>query len=54
LGTVNIEALLIATGQNLKRWLATTGWGRRWGPAGTLTAPTNRWIGHDLAAGVRS
>jgi hypothetical protein len=26
---VNIEALLVATGQNLKRWLQATGWGRR-------------------------
>jgi len=33
---VNIQALLVATGQNLKRWLQTTGWGRRWGPAGCL------------------
>lgn len=47
---VNIEALLIASGQNLKRWLAATGWGRRWGPAGTLTAPNNLWIGSGLAA----
>jgi hypothetical protein len=36
---VNVEALLVASGQNLKRWLAATGWGRRWGPAGALTAP---------------
>jgi transposase len=36
---VNIEALLVATGQNLKRWLGTTGWGRRWGPAGCLAVP---------------
>ena len=41
---VNIEALLVATGQNLKRWLATTGWGRRWGPAGCLPTPS-RWHG---------
>jgi hypothetical protein len=33
---VNTEALLIAAGQNLKRWLRTTGWGRRNGPAGSL------------------
>jgi IS5 family transposase len=33
---VNIEALLVATGQNLKRWLQATGWGRRHGPAGSL------------------
>ena len=41
LANVNIEALLVATGQNLKRWLQATGWGRRWGPAGALTAPTS-------------
>jgi transposase len=35
---VNIEALLVATGQNLKRWLQATGWGRRHGPAGCLVA----------------
>ena len=32
---VNMEGLLIAAGQNLKRWLAATGWGRRHGPAGS-------------------
>ena len=42
LENVNIEALLVASGQNLKRWLAATGWGRRWGPAGALTAPSDR------------
>jgi hypothetical protein len=26
---VNVEGLLVAAGQNLKRWLAATGWGRR-------------------------
>ena len=50
LANVNIEALLIVSGQNLKRWLAATSWGRRWGPAGALTAPNNLRIGHDLAA----
>ena len=35
---VNTEGLLIAAGQNLKRWLATTGWGRRSGPTGSLAA----------------
>jgi IS5 family transposase len=29
LANVNIQALLVATGQNLKRWLGATGWGRR-------------------------
>ncbi len=33
---VNTEALLVAAGQNLKRWLSSTGWGRRHGPAGSL------------------
>jgi hypothetical protein len=36
---VNIEALLVATGQNLKRWLQATGWGRRGVPSMTLAAP---------------
>jgi transposase len=39
LAKVNIEGLLIATGQNLKRWLAATGWGRRSAPSGSLLAP---------------
>ncbi len=34
---VNCEALLVAAGQNLKRWLTRTGWGRRHGPCGSLT-----------------
>ncbi len=38
LANVNIEGLLVATGQNLKRWLATTGWGRRHAPCGSLVA----------------
>jgi transposase len=37
---VNIEALLIATGQNLKRWLQATGWGRRGLPSMALAMPT--------------
>jgi hypothetical protein len=44
LANVNIEALLVASGQNLKRWLAATGWGRRWGPARALTAPPTQQI----------
>jgi hypothetical protein len=32
LANVNIEGLLVAAGQNLKRYLAATGWGRREGP----------------------
>ncbi len=35
---VNMEGLLVAAGQNLKRWLAATGWGRRHGPLGSLLA----------------
>jgi hypothetical protein len=31
---VNVEGLLIATGQNLKRLLQKGGWGRRPGPNG--------------------
>ena len=34
---VNTEGLLIAAGQNLKRWLSATGWGRRHGPTGSLS-----------------
>ena len=33
---VNMEGLLLAAGQNLKRWLSATGWGRRYGPTGSL------------------
>ena len=33
---VNIEGLLVAAGQNLKRLLAATGWGRRHAPCGSL------------------
>jgi hypothetical protein len=36
---VNIEALLVATGQNLKRWLQATGWGRRGVPGAALAVP---------------
>jgi len=35
---VNIEALRIAAGQNLKRLLAARGWGCRHGPQGSLLA----------------
>jgi transposase len=38
LDNVNIEGLLIAAGQNLKRFLAATGWGRRHAPCGSLVA----------------
>jgi hypothetical protein len=36
---VNTEGLLVAAGQNLKRWLAAAGWGRRHAPCGALTLP---------------
>ncbi len=36
--SANIEGLLIAAGQNLKRFLAATGWGRRHAPCGSLLA----------------
>ena len=38
LTNANIEGLLIAAGQNLKRFLAATGWGRRHAPCGSLLA----------------
>jgi hypothetical protein len=38
LENVNIEGLLIAAGQNLKRFLAATGWGRRHAPCGSFMA----------------
>jgi hypothetical protein len=34
----NIQGLLTAAGQNLKRFLAATGWGRRHAPCGSLLA----------------
>ena len=39
---VNVEALLIATGQNLKRLLRKWGWGHRPWPNGTPDAPATR------------
>jgi hypothetical protein len=33
---VNCEGVQVAAGQNLKRWLSKTGWGRRHGPGGSL------------------
>jgi hypothetical protein len=35
---VNIEALVTASGQNLKRLLSWRGWGRRWWPGGAAGA----------------
>ncbi len=40
---VNSAGLLVAAGQNLKRWLRATGWGRRQWPGGAaLSVPTAR------------
>jgi hypothetical protein len=40
----NVQGLLIAAGQNLKRYLAATGWGRRNAPCGSLVAlPRTSW-----------
>jgi Transposase DDE domain len=38
LENANVQGLLIAAGQNLKRFLAATGWGRRIAPCGSLVA----------------
>jgi Transposase DDE domain len=39
-----IQGLLISAGQNLKRFLAATGWGRRHAPCGSLLAlPKEPW-----------
>jgi hypothetical protein len=38
LDNVNSEGLFVAAGQNLKRFLAATGWGRRHAPCGSLMA----------------
>jgi hypothetical protein len=38
---VNMEGLLIAAGQNLKRWLSAAGWGRRSGPCGSFMASSS-------------
>jgi transposase len=44
LTNANIQGLLIAAGQNLKRRLAETGWGRRHAPCGSLLAlPKAAW-----------
>jgi transposase len=44
LENANIQGLLIAAGQNLKRFLAASGWGRRTAPCGSLVAlPREPW-----------
>jgi hypothetical protein len=46
---VNVEALLIATGQNLKRLLRKRGWGRRPWPNGAPEAPfVRRFLAQSL------
>jgi transposase len=42
LDKVNMEGLRVAAGQNLKRWLAAGGWGRRHAPCGSLLAHPHR------------
>jgi len=42
---VNIEGVLIAAGQNLKRYLAKRDWGKHWGPHGPLLSPSAAEIG---------
>jgi hypothetical protein len=39
LSKVNTEALLVSAGENLKRYLVATGWGRRHAPCGALQLP---------------
>jgi hypothetical protein len=48
---VNIEGLVVAAGQNLKRWLVATGWGRRHAPCGSLVA-LPEWSRQLLGAGL--
>ena len=44
LENANIQGLLIAAGQNVKRLLAASGWGRRSAPCGSLVAlPREAW-----------
>jgi hypothetical protein len=47
---VNCEGLLVAAGQNLKRWLSKMGWGRRHGPTGSLAVSC---LPSQLAASAR-
>jgi hypothetical protein len=44
---VNIEALVRATGQNLKRLLSWRGWGRRWWPGGAMGVAIPAEFGSD-------
>jgi transposase len=51
LDNVNIEGLLVAAGQNLKRLLAVTGWGRRHAPCGSLLALPRQTLPRPAAFG---
>ena len=51
---VNVEALLVATGQNLKRLLRQRGWGRRPWPTGAPEAPAMRQTLHQPLRGSPS
>jgi hypothetical protein len=51
LDNVNIEGMLVAAGQNLKRFLAATGWGRRHAPCGSLVALPGAPLQPTLASG---
>lgn len=44
LDNANIHGLMVAAGQNLKRFLAATGWGRHHAPCGSFVAlPREPW-----------
>jgi hypothetical protein len=47
----NIQGLLIASGQNLKRFLVATGWGRRLAPCGSLLALSTESQAHSAFFG---
>ena len=47
----NIQGLLIAAGQNVKRFLAATGWGRRHAPCGSLVALPTESLGLSAVCG---
>jgi hypothetical protein len=52
---VNCEAVVTATGQNLKRLLVVRGWGRRWfpnGAAGVLASLVDDLIGVAICLAV--
>ena len=51
LDNVNMEGLLVAAGQNLKRFLAATGWGRRHAPCGSLEARSGTPLRPTVASG---